>query len=1405
MVLDGSDAFNNKIPTDYIVLLEEEKKTLQEKLEKAEKELFDDRNRMRYITNILPNFTVLKFEVNLKTLKINTLYLSDNWEKISNLSVSETLQDTNNVFRKAHPDDLIKFKKKLFASVDKNEEITMEVRYFFKEDDMRWLKISVKPIEFNNNKVIMDGFVMDITIQKNNEIDLVSERNSLKNISDNILGGAMLRFEMSMYEQDMQITYLSKNWQEIMGLTIEESMNDFSSIFRYIHPDDATMLTSALRRLSVTMKRIIVELRLIKNYETKWVEISLFPHIKEERIIADGFIHDITERKNNETELIKHRDKLEILIKERTEELEFVNTKLMSVNDELEVYNNELNKYQTQLESMVEEKTKEVLAHKEHLEKLSRRQAILINVLHIVQSADSLSQAINEAITKIGSYTDVSRIHVFEKSEDGTIVSCIMGWCNTGIEYIADRLQNIPIEIAQAWFDMIDQGEYVCSSDNKNLSPTLTRLLAECGVKSVVVFPLTSGTINYGFVVFDECNYIRDWDENEVEILRNLTQILSTTKRRFKSEQELIMERDRLKSIGDHFFNGTLFRCEINPINMNAKFTYLSETWEDIMGMSIEDTMANPSKFFEMIKPEFSKPHFEELKRCTLNLEHFFFEYIKPHLNNSIKWIQVSAHPQKVTDNNIVFDGFSLDITDRKLAEQELLIERDRLKSIGDHFPGGSLFSFELDLSSQQMNFTYISGTWEKITGLNREDSLSDISNVWAAIHPEDLERLLKEIKDFLGTRNHFNSEIRILYKGVETRWFQLSSHRRKIANNKIVSDGFILDITNRKKVEAELTKYREELEEIVKERTKELETTNEELKSTNEELFRYKTQLEMMVEIETSKVIEQQQTLEGLSYLQRILINVLESLQLDEDTSKSICNALEILGKFTHVDRVQIWENNPDNTTYGCSYEWCNEGIKPLINVNQNLPREHGKPWFDALIDKNIICTSNISTLAPEIFEILNKRHVKSIIAIPLTKHDSHFGFITFTNVEEREWYENEIVLLTNISQVFSNVIRRRQVETAMKLSQQTMRKVLDNIEVSIFVTDFDTLQINFANKLFKSWAIDNVEGKYCWQALNAGKTGPCNHCPRNRLRDKNNRPTGVIFWEDYLPHVNQWFLVVSTAIEWFDGKLAILEIATDITKQKLNEFELVQARERAEQSDKLKSAFLDNMSHEIRTPLNAIVGFSSVMTTGECSMDEMTEYKNVIHQNTDLLLNLINNILDFSRLEVDKIELDIDNCDIVDLCQTIISTASYDANSNVECKFISPVDSFYIQTDIKRLRQIIINLLSNANKNTREGSITMTFEIDNKNNKVLFSVTDTGCGIPEDKREIVFVRFEKLDVYVQGLGLGLPICKLTINKLGGEIWVDPDYKNGAKFVFSHPITYKQENLFSKPVILSK
>ena len=244
------------------------------------------------------------------------------------------------------------------------------------------------------------------------------------------------------------------------------------------------------------------------------------------------------------------------------------------------------------------------------------------------------------------------------------------------------------------------------------------------------------------------------------------------------------------------------------------------------------------------------------------------------------------------------------------------------------------------------------------------------------------------------------------------------------------------------------------------------------------------------------------------------------------------------------------------------------------------------------------------------------------------------------------------------------------------------------------------------------------------------------------------------------------------------------------------VSEVELVAAKERAEESDRLKSAFLANMSHEIRTPLNAIVGFSNVLVTGECAPDEQKEFVDVIQTNSDLLLRLINDILDISRLETGKLKFSYEECEVVSLGQRIMATTSYSKKEGVEYVYRPFTDSFVIETDVQRLQQILINLLSNANKFTLKGQIILGIEQDADGESLIFSVTDTGCGIPLEKQQKVFERFEKLDEYVQGTGLGLAICKITVGILGGEIWIDQDYTDGARFMFSHPIRRKNKSL---------
>jgi len=749
------------------------------------------------------------------------------------------------------------------------------------------------------------------------------------------------------------------------------------------------------------------------------------------------------------------------------EELEAFNEELQATSEELQASNEELYKYKSHLELMVEQKTSEIRGHQAGLEKLNNRQSVLINILQIMQYPDNMQIAVDSALAVLGEYAGVSRVFIVEKNATATNVSLTHEWCNEGIKASKQTIQNLPIEFAQRWFDLFNESEIRCFTTLVSLDAETIAQLESNDVKSIAVLPLSIYGAYYGFIGFDDCVDHRDWNMDDIELLKSVSQIISITTQRFRAEENLV---------------------------------YLS---------------------------------------------------------------------------------------------------------------------------------------------------------------------------------------------------------RR-----------------------------------------------------------------------------------------QAILIKVLQLLQSAEDLNKAMNEAIAEAGRFAGVCRVHVFEKSPDGKTINATMEWCNDNIKPVIETLQNIPIKIMQPVFKKLDAYDYFCTSDYLDYSPELTELLISRGVKSTAIFPLSSDNTNYGFIIFNDCKNnRDWDENELELLKSLSQIISATQHRNKTRIAMQLSLQTMRKVLDNITAKIVVTDFKTREVLFANRNIKESLGIDPTGHECWKVLQLQQNKVCDFCPKTYLLDNKNNPTGIYHYEHYNEQFKQFIAVDFVAIDWIDGRLAQLEIGVDISDRKKAETEIVRAKEKAEEADNVKTAFLANMSHEVRTPLNAIVGFTNALTLKESTNEDMITYKNLIQLNTELLLNIFNNIMEFSRLEVDSINFTIIDCDIVSLCESVISTIRHANRTNANCIFISPVKSYILRTDMHRLQQILLNLLSNSAKFAKDGTITLTFEINKKKNIIIFSVTDTGCGIPKDKQKYIFERFGKLNKNIQGTGLGLPISRLTINKMGGDIWVDPDYKDGARFIFTHPI----------------
>ena len=369
-------------------------------------------------------------------------------------------------------------------------------------------------------------------------------------------------------------------------------------------------------------------------------------------------------------------------------------------------------------------------------------------------------------------------------------------------------------------------------------------------------------------------------------------------------------------------------------------------------------------------------------------------------------------------------------------------------------------------------------------------------------------------------------------------------------------------------------------------------------------------------------------------------------------------------------------------------------------------------------------------------------------------------------------------------------DITRRVENETRVKELNSLMDTILNNIPVYLFVKDpGNEFRYLYWNKAFEEHSgipASKVLGRTDLEVFPDPRDAEKFRRDDLELLRTNGR---LDFTEEYKAATGETRIVTtSKALVPAENRLPlIIGIAWDITEQKKTERELIEARIRAEESDRLKSAFLANMSHEIRTPLNAIVGFSNLLTMAE-DEEERNEYINIISSNNELLLQLINDILDVAKIEAGTLEFIDSEIDINALLSDIEQSSRLKAPEGVQISFVEKMPYCIIMSDKNRLAQVITNFINNAIKFTKEGSIRFGYR--HKDDKLLFYVRDTGCGIEPEKKDLVFNRFVKLNSFAQGTGLGLAICQMIVKKMGGEIGVESQLGKGSTFWFTLPDT---------------
>ncbi len=567
---------------------------------------------------------------------------------------------------------------------------------------------------------------------------------------------------------------------------------------------------------------------------------------------------------------------------------------------------------------------------------------------------------------------------------------------------------------------------------------------------------------------------------------------------------------------------------------------------------------------------------------------------------------------------------------------------------------------------------------------------------------------------------------------------------------------------------------------------------------------------------MDVQAMLDMQQNAERQKQLYQSISHITSHAKsIDEGVNR----ALAIIGQYAGVSRVYIFENEENEDFSSNTFEWCNDGIAHCADKLQHVSYdEYG--YKELFTDNRFLCITDVNKLPEKQRKFFEMRDIKAVMNYAFYDDDRFMGYIGLDCcVRTRpEWTNNssDQQMLTFASDLLlTYLIKERHLQRIIsarerELQQHAIVRALSEDYLLIALSNPETgmmRALKVHEELMSIFPDVNREEEYPHDQIYHQYAELRVH-PDDRhgfLRYLSVKNIKAELKRKSTFHYNYRIINTKGEVHYFRSRHQRLEggcefisayrCIDEIIHYEQENRRIQEEAHAAQEYAEKTQLFMSNMSHEFRTPLNAIVGFSELLCDDEgmalMSKDEKNEISHLVRKNSSLLMTLVNDVLDISSAESGRMKMTFRRVNCAELFKGAVAAVreSYKETTRAEFRLEGCPDEYFMVTDPQRLSQVLYNLLSNAAKNTPEGSIVVGGSPSPEEGVMHFWVKDTGCGIPAENAELIFDRFEKLDPFKQGTGLGLAISRAILERLGGRIWLDTDYTDGALFHFTHAI----------------